>query len=276
LANYNRRCSKRRKYRVRIQPLNFISLYLPNSPISFPPSREDRDRVESLGGVRYPRLICGLTSNNHRARATMAIPKLLGHVHHRPSKKVYLDSERSYLNPILLANKEHEIVSAGNVLAIDYPDIVVSLGTGFETSWRQNSKNSYKASIVSRLKGSASAKTPQRDTKGEISSSAEGHNEWNDYLNLLPISAPASRFVRLNPTLEEGLPAPDDIGDIKVLQTLVQDYYAHRDEIKRLTAQLFATLFYFECPDTIPKITDKQLLVQGKLSYRCSFKRMLS
>jgi hypothetical protein len=204
----------------------------------------------------------------------MAIPKLFKHVHHRPSKKVYLDSEHSYHNPILLANKEYKIISAGDGLAIDYPDIVVSLGTGLETNWGQNSKNSYKASIVSRLKGPVSAKAQQRDTKGQISSSAEGDNEWDDYLNLLPISAPSSRFVRLNPKLEEGLPAPDDIGDMKALQT--QDYYAHGDKIKRLTGQLFATLFYFECPDTIPKITDKQLLVQGKFSYRCSSKRMLS
>jgi hypothetical protein len=198
----------------------------------------------------------------------MSIPKLFKHVQHRPSKKVYLDSERSYHNLILLANKEHEIISARDGLVIDHPDIVVSLGTGFETNWGQNSKNSYEAWIVSKLKGPVSAKTQQRDTKSQIPSSAEGDNEWDDYLNLLPISAPASRFVRLNPKLKEGLPAPDDIGDIKALQILVQDYYAHDDEIKRLTGQLFAALFYFECPDTILKITDKQLLVQGELSYR--------
>jgi hypothetical protein len=64
----------------------------------------------------------------------MAIPKLLKHVHHRPSKKVYFDSERSYHNQILLANKEHKIISAGDGLSIDYPDVVVSLGTGFESN----------------------------------------------------------------------------------------------------------------------------------------------
>lgn len=59
LANYNRRCSERREYQVRKQSLNFRSLSLANSPISFLPPREIRDGAESLGGVRYLKSSCG-------------------------------------------------------------------------------------------------------------------------------------------------------------------------------------------------------------------------
>jgi hypothetical protein len=206
----------------------------------------------------------------------MAIPKLLKHFHRGPSKQGYLDGSRSHHNPILIANTEYQIISAGDGLPIDYPDIVVSLGTGLETNSVQNSKRSDKTSIVSRLRGYVSAQTQQGDTKSQTASSSEGHNAWDDYLNLLPISAPASRFVRLNPKLKEGLPATDDIGGIKSLQTLVKTHYAHGDKIKRLAAQLFATLFYFECLDTIPEIANKQLIVQGKPFNLHFSKHMLS
>lgn len=192
----------------------------------------------------------------------MAIPKIFKPFHHEPSKQVYFDDASSHPNPILIAHKEYEIIWTGYDFAPEYPDIVVSIGTGLETKPRQNSHDTDGKSIISRKKGRTSKKTQQ------IAFPTDYHDSWDDYLNLLPISAPASRFVRLNPVFSEDLPAPDDIGGMKSLENLIQTY-VDDDEIKRIAAQLFATLFYFESSDTILETSDNQLLVQGKLLRLC-------
>src|SRR5271170_5714665 len=172
----------------------------------------------------------------------MAIPKLFKPFHHEPSKQVYFDGAPSHNNPILIAHNEYKITWTGYGFAPDYPDIVLSIGTGLETESSRNSQDT-----------------------------TECDNAWDDYINLLPISDPGSRFVRLNPAFSEALPAPDDTGRMKSLQNLVRSCI-NGDQIKRLAAQLFATLFYFESSDTILETSDNQFLVQGKLLRPCSSK----
>jgi hypothetical protein len=185
-------------------------------------------------------------SNLRRARATMAIPKLFKPFHHEPSKQVYFDGAPSHHNPILIAHSEYKIAWTGYGFAPDCPDIVVSIGTGLETESGRNSQDADRIST-------------------------DCDNAWDDYLNLLPISDPGSRFVRLNPAFSVVLPAPDDIGRMMSLQNLVRSCI-DGDQIKRLAAQLFATLFYFESSDTILETSDNQFLVQGKLLRLCSSK----
>lgn len=193
----------------------------------------------------------------------MAIPKIFKPFHHEPSKQVYFDVASSHNNPILIAHKEYEIIWTGYGFAPKYPDIVVSIGTGLETKSRQNSQDTDRKSTMSRKKGHASKKSQQTAFPTDY------HDFWDDYLNLLPLSAPESRFVRLNPSFSDDLPAPDDIGGMKSLQNLVQKY-VNEDQVKRIAAQLFATLFYFESSDIILETSDNQLLVRGKLLRLCS------
>jgi hypothetical protein len=192
----------------------------------------------------------------------MAIPKIFKPFHHEPSKQVYFDVADSHHNPILIAHKEYEIIWTGYGFAPKYPDIVVSIGTGLETKPRQNTQDTSRKSIVSRKKGRTGKKSQQ------AAFPADHHDFWDDYLNLLPVSTPESKSVRLNPVFDD-LPAPDDIGGMKSLQSLVQKY-VNKDQVKRIAAQLFATLFYFESSDTILETLDNQLLVQGKLPRLCS------
>ena len=200
----------------------------------------------------------------HRARATMATPKLFKPFHHERSKQIYFESENSRHNPILIAHKEHEIVSTGDSVEVEYPDIVLSLGTGLQTASSQNSKDSEKQSLLSRLKTQGSTKTQQSGTKGQNSVLSERGDAWEEYLNLFPVAAPTSRFIRLNPTFKGDLPASEDTGNIESIQSAVQNYYANGNQIKRLAAQLFATLFYLECSETILETEDNRLTVQGK------------
>jgi hypothetical protein len=198
----------------------------------------------------------------------MAIPKLFKPFHHKPSKQVYFDGVPSPHNPILIAHEEYKIASSEYGFLPDYPDIVVSIGTGLETESSRNSQDTDRISIMSRVKGRASRKTKQSASRGQIASSAVDHNVWDDYLNLLQISAPDSRFVRLDATFPDDLPPVDDISHMKSFQNLVRSK-VNADQIKQLAAQLFATLFYFESLGTSLETSNNQCLVQGKLLPLC-------
>lgn len=201
----------------------------------------------------------------------MAIPRLFKPFHHEPSKQVYFDGAPSHHNPILIAHNEYKLIWAGYGFAPDYPDMVVSIGAGLETESSRNSQDTDRTSTMSRVRGHASRTTQQMASRNQIAFSADCDNAWDDYLNLLPISDPRTRFVRLNPAFSDVLPAPDDISRMKSLQNLVQSR-VNGDQIKRLAAQLFATLFYFESSDTILETSDNQFLVQGKLLRLCPSK----
>jgi len=166
-----------------------------------------------------------------------------------------------------VAHNEYKVASTGSGVEIEYPDVVLSLGTGLTATSSQNSKESEKVSIISRLKRQGSTKTQQRRAKGEISVSPEPGDSWDEYMNRWPISAPTSRFVRLNPEFKEDLLGPEDTTTVESIQRIVQDHYATGNQIKRLTAQLFATLFYFECSDTVLGAENNQVTVQGKQIY---------
>jgi hypothetical protein len=199
-----------------------------------------------------------------RARATMAMPKLFKTSRNGRSKHLHLEGADLRHNPILVAHNEYKIASTGSVVEIEYPDVVLSLGTGLTATSSQNSKESEKISIISRLKRQGSTKTQQRHVKGEISVSPEPGDSWDEYMNRWPISAPTSRFVRLNPEFKEELLVSEDTATVESMQRIVQDHYATGNQIKRLTAQLFATLFYFECSDTVLGAENNEVTVQGK------------
>jgi hypothetical protein len=198
----------------------------------------------------------------------MAIPKLFKPFHHKPSKQVYFDGVPPPHNPILIAHEEYKIASSEYGFAPDYPDIVVSIGTGLETESSRNSQDTDRISIMSRVKGRASRKTEPSASRGQIASSAVDHNVWDDYLNLQRISAPASRFVRLDAAFSDDLLLADGISHMKSLQNLVRSKI-DTDQIKQLATQLFATLFYFESLGTSLETSNDQCLVQGKLLRLC-------
>jgi hypothetical protein len=77
-----------------------------------------------------------------RARATMAMPKLFKTSQNGRSKHLYLEGADLRHNPILVAHNEYKIASTGSVMEIEYPDVVLSLGTGHPATSSQNSKES--------------------------------------------------------------------------------------------------------------------------------------
>jgi hypothetical protein len=202
--------------------------------------------------------------NASRARATMAVPRLFKPFHHENSKQIYIESENQRNNPILIAHKEYNILSKGSNVEIEYPDVVLSLGTGLEPT---SSQNPGKVSLLSRLAIQGSSKAQKGGAVRENSVPTGRRDIWDQYMNLLPNEAPTSRFIRLDPDFMENLPSSEHAahaGNIEPIQNLVQKYYANGNQIKRLADQLFATLFYFECTETVVGRGDKQVTVQGK------------
>jgi hypothetical protein len=194
----------------------------------------------------------------------MAAPKSFKSLHHERSKQIYTDSENLRQNPIFIAHNEYKIVSEGTSVEIEYPDIVLSLETGLGTISNRNSKNSEKPSILSHLKKQGNTKTDQEDANGQRPFLSERSEAWDSYLNLLPHSAPTSKFVRLNPKFEQDLSVSEDISSAEYIQSVVQKYYTNDNQIKSLAVQLFATLFYMDVSETILETEDNGVTVQGK------------
>src|SRR5438034_1432198 len=106
----------------------------------------------------------------------MAIPKLFKPFHHEPSKQVYFDNAPSPHNPILIAHREYKIITTGHGFAPDFPDIVVSIGAGLRTESSQDSQDTDRRSIMSRVTGRASAKSQQRASRDQMAFSADCDN----------------------------------------------------------------------------------------------------
>jgi len=196
----------------------------------------------------------------------MAAPKSIKSFHQESSKQIYTDNENLRQNPVFIAHNEYKLVSERTSGEIEYPDIVLSLETGRGTTSSRNSKNSEKTSLLSRLKKIGDTKGNQADGNGQRSFLSARSDAWDSYLNLLPHSAPTSKFIRLNPIFEQdkNMRLSEDIASTEYIQNIVRKYYASNNQIQSLAVQLFATLFYVDVSETILETEDKGVIVQGK------------
>ena len=192
----------------------------------------------------------------------MATPKLFKSFHHAPSKQTFLDCARYHNNPVAIAINECRIIKSGFNSASYYPDIIVSIGTGFDPDQHQPVEE---ISRKHRLGEFVTRKSPGKSAKQRIASAAESQGVWNDYVNRLQPPAPLSSFIRLNPKLTEGLATPEAYWQMKPLEMKIEEKMGDDMGIKRLASQLLAALFYFEAQDPIAELADKHFVVQGIL-----------
>ncbi|OCK84171.1 hypothetical protein K432DRAFT_289452 [Lepidopterella palustris CBS 459.81] len=194
------------------------------------------------------------------ARASMATPKLFKPFHHAPSKQTYLECGTNYNNPIAVAIYECRVIKTGSNFTSYYPDIVVSLGTGYEPPTHQSPVESPHRN---RLMDFATRKLQAKGPKQRIPSAAQSQKIWDDYIGHLPATAPFSAFVRLNPILKEGLATTEAFWQMKPLETKMEERLAEDGQIKLLASQLLAALFYFESTDPITEIAADHFVAQG-------------
>jgi hypothetical protein len=143
-------------------------------------------------------------------------------------------------NPIKIAHREWKLLWGGGIY--EHPDILLSLGTGFNPASDQ-----------------APTKTTQRRrrpfeevrmlfslVKNHFEDSLDCEKTWKDYVAPLQ-DAHHPHFVRFNIPLSNNPPALDDVHRMKQLQEEVRaQLYKDSTHVHRVAMQLVATSFYFE------------------------------
>ena len=198
------------------------------------------------------------------ARASMATPRLFKPFRHDPSKQIYTAADINFRNPISIAESERKLL-AGKQDQIEYPDIVLSLGTGVDAQPGQQIISSSSASIrtatpsvVGSLRSIASSRDPLR----RATSPTRCQMTSNDFWNNLPLSQRDTRFIRFNPVSMMGIPGADDLPKMKHLQSLTSSH-VDMQQIKEIASRLLATLFYFEIVENVVELIDGRFLAKG-------------
>lgn len=125
------------------------------------------------------------------------------------------------------------------------PDILLSLGSGYEPERRDSAQ-------------------PSQTTKNQRSGgNAEdaSRESWQNFLLSLPTDAPLNKFVRIDPAITH-LPARDDLDSLEFLQSMTESYF-NTEEIRNIAFRLFANLFYFEEAEQRDKTSDDDNFLQG-------------
>ncbi|KAL9606732.1 MAG: hypothetical protein Q9179_000088 [Wetmoreana sp. 5 TL-2023] len=230
LTNYNRSCSEKRK----LSPWHdtFVAAKLGrHSVLPLSASRKVGSGAQDLGSIFKP-------------------------FHHEPSKQVYLDGAIYHNNPIQIADKERKNLWPS--LKTDYPDVFVSIGT----SYGRPRRNRELASPPAQVGVVSHGKLLYKIVNDHIDFALDSQKAWEDYISILqPAPEHLTRYVRLNPQLQEDPPSLDEVERMEMLKATVRSQMKNSKEISVLALQLVASCFYFE------KSAPAEL--QSNNSYQC-------
>jgi hypothetical protein len=188
----------------------------------------------------------------------MATPKLFKSFNHEQSKQVYLDGGLSgHNNPIVIADTEYRAICSGSKLSAQYPDFIVSVGTGLGERIHSGKK-----STRPRKRKKDSVRNRTKALRDPVMSSIDSQRAWDEYINLVPASS-QSAFIRINPELNEDIPEIDDFTRMYSLQTAVRTYLMRDNQIDRISGRLIATLFYFEVSEISPSHSGGEYVALG-------------
>lgn len=192
------------------------------------------------------------------ARATAAAPTIFKPLCHHASKQTYTDGAIYHNNPIQIADKERKLIWPN--MEAEWPDIVVSIGTGFS----RNSRPADDKSIPLRRGVLSHGKSLYKIAKNHIATSLDSETTWETYMNILqPPPIQRSRYVRLNLQLAEDPPKLDELHQMKYIQDLTRDRFSDDGRIRRVALQLIASSFYFEKSAPAESIGDHAFRCKG-------------
>ena len=187
--------------------------------------------------------------------ATSATTQLFKPFHHEPSKQFFANDPLS--GTITVAALEWRAI--WHDLGQDYPDILLSVGTGYSRTLRSPTIKEQRksASWIGKIApGKLGLKSPNEALL------VDRQSAWDAYNTQLPDST-LGRFIRLNPEFGEDLPAVDDVGGMKSLQRMVREHTGISAEIRRLAPRLVASLFYFELSEPILEAPGGSFVAKG-------------
>ena len=200
------------------------------------------------------------------ARATSASPRIFKPFSHEPSGQIFQDGGIYYNNPVELAMRERGLIWPD--VAEAHPDVILSVGTGFNS---QSSRQSTSPGRISRWNKVSRAKRLAKVSIDQFQSTLNSEEAWRNFMqwNALPQRL-EGRYIRLNLPLQDDPPKLDDVLSMAELQEITRSRCTRRlDEMKSAADRLLATSFYFELkPDSVIEHADDSIVLTGNILCR--------
>lgn len=179
-----------------------------------------------------------------RLRATTAAPTYFKSFFHEATKTTFNDGGIKHNNPVFVANREREILWPK--LAQQDPDLLLSIGTGFDSNAKASHDNpgpKSKAGVEGYLRRML------RIALDAIQDNLDCEMTWRNFiasLHILPHDEEKrSKYRRLNPNLINSLPKLDDVSQMDDIQERTRSSLPPGLYMS-IADTLVATLFYFK------------------------------
>ena len=143
----------------------------------------------------------------------------------------------------------------------EYPDLILSIGTTFKNT----SPTSPEALMSPRTGFFAYGKSLYKIAVDHMQASLDSEKAWDTYMSVLqPPREYRSRFIRINPQLDEDPPRSDDVGQMQYIQELIRERIRDDKQIQRVALQLVASCFYFEISAAVEELSDNSYQCKGR------------
>ena len=156
---------------------------------------------------------------------------------------MYEDGGLYYNNPVEIADAERKMIWPES--ALDHPDIMLSIGTGYDSSKNLNNPMLVQSRRPTRLGLISNIKNLKRIAEDHIALSTESQRAWNAWYRMVSRSIDdQKRFYRLNVECRQDPPALDDISAMQELREYTHQQYGANQIIQKIASHLIATSFY--------------------------------
>lgn len=177
---------------------------------------------------------------------------------HGPSKLVYTDGAIYHNNPIQIADKERKLIWPD--LKNEYPDLIVSIGTTYNSASRLSTEKA----ASPRLGVLSHGKALYRIAVDHIASTLDSEKAWHSYMSVLqPPSNHSAKYIRLNPQLDEDPPRLDEVERMMYIQEVVREMSGSDNRIQKVALRLIASSFYFENSRSVELVPDGTVQIRG-------------
>jgi predicted acylesterase/phospholipase RssA/energy-coupling factor transporter ATP-binding protein EcfA2 len=199
------------------------------------------------------------------ARAASASPAIFKPFSHEPSGQTFQDGGIYYNNPVEIAMQEKRLIWPDVGEAV--PDIILSIGTGFNSHSSHQITSPARTSRLSKL---PFAKRLARVSLDQFQSTFSSDEAWRNVVQDAPPAQLNDRYIRLNLPFKEDPPRLDQVLSMAELQEMTRsECVRRRDEIKAIADKIIATSFYFELkPGSVVEYEDQSIDLTGNILCR--------
>ena len=164
---------------------------------------------------------------------------------------MYEDGGLYYNNPVEIADAERKMIWPES--ALDHPDIMLSIGTGYNSNKSLNNSTPAQFRRPARLGVISNIKNLKRIAEDHIAISTESQRTWNAWYRLVSRSGDdKNRLYRLNVDCRKDPPALDDISAMQELREYTHQQYGANQIIQKIASHLVATSFYIHIKSFSP------------------------